>query len=84
MTVTVAKRSSAKKSETKHATVTFIGGEYDGRSMGFVYPTPEWLVLSMGTELYRRVDPPGVIDAKYRFTDDWDEYRTKVGDKIRI
>jgi len=78
------KAKKPKKGEVKQATINFIGGKYDGRSLGFVYPTPEWLVLSMGTELYRRMDPPGVVDAKYQFTDDWDEYQNKVGDKIRI
>jgi hypothetical protein len=29
----------------------------------------------MGTELYERMDPPGVVEATYRFTEDWTQYR---------
>jgi hypothetical protein len=69
------KKAKPKKGEIKQATVSFEGGLYNGRKLDVMYPSPQWLVLSMGTELYERMDPPGVVEATYRFTEDWTQYR---------
>jgi hypothetical protein len=72
------KNATKKKNEIRQATVSFVDGKYDGRKLDIIYPSPEWLVLSMGTELYRRVDPPVVIEATYKLVEDWSEYNDIV------
>lgn len=68
------KATSKNKAETK-CEVEFIGGNYDGKTLGLVFPSPKYLVLSMGTELYERQDPDIVMDATYRYIDNWDDYK---------
>lgn len=68
----------AKKKSTTPATaeITFIGGQYNNKTLRMICPTPPFIVLAKGTELYVRVDPEGVVDATYKFTDNWQEYET--------
>jgi hypothetical protein len=68
------KTTSRNKSESK-CEVEFVGGKYNGKTLCIVFPSPKYLVLSMGTELYERQDPDIVLDATYRYTDNWDTYR---------
>jgi hypothetical protein len=69
------KQKSTSKSKTEsRAEIDLIGGSYDGRKFGVVFPTPKYIVLGFGTELYERQDPDIVIDATYRYTDDWATY----------
>lgn len=68
------KTTSKNKAETK-CEIEIIGGKYDGQTFGAVFPTPKYIVLSMGTELYERQDPDIVMDATYRYTDNWAPYR---------
>lgn len=68
------KTTSRSKTETR-CEVEFIGGKYDKKKLGVVFPTPKYLVLSLGTELYERQDPDIVMDATYRYTDNWDTYK---------
>lgn len=68
------KTTSKNKTETK-CEIDLVGGKYDGQKFGVVFPTPKYIVLSMGTELYERQDPDIVMDATYRYTDDWASYR---------
>jgi len=55
--------------------VNLIGGSYDGKQFGIVSPSPKYLVLGMGLELYERQSPDTVIEATYRHTDNWDDYK---------
>jgi len=68
------KKTTKKTPQPTTADITFIGGQYDKRTLRFVYPTPEYLVMSKGTELYKRLDPTGVVDANYKITTNWEEY----------
>lgn len=68
-----SKATSKSKIETK-CEIELVGGKYDGKKIGVVFPTPKYLVLSMGTELYERQDADIVMDATYRYTDDWTTY----------
>ena len=58
--------------------ITFIGGAFDGREMEFVYPTPEYLAMNRGQDLYRRVS-----STQYKYQTDWSEYEKTI-DKDRI
>lgn len=58
--------------------ISFIGGSYDKKQLQLVYPTPHFVVLGFGTELYERLDPPGVVEATYKLADDWSAYRENV------
>lgn len=72
---------ATKKSATKivnRVDITFLGGSFDGREMEFVYPTPEYLVMNLGRDLYKRVSK-----TQYEFQSDWSEYNKKI-DKDRI
>jgi len=69
-----AKATSKSKLETK-CEIELLGGKYNGQKFGVVFPTPKYIVLSMGTELYERQDPDIVIDATYRYTDNWATYK---------
>ena len=71
------KTSSKSKVETK-CEIDFVGGKYDGKTLGMVFPTPKYIVLSMGTELYERQDPDMVMEATYRYTDNWDGYKNHL------
>lgn len=68
------KVTSKNKTETK-CEIELVGGNYDGQTFGVVFPTPKYIVLSMGTELYERQDPDIVMDATYRYTDNWASYK---------
>lgn len=68
------KATSKSKAETK-CEIDLVGGKYNGQKFGVVFPTPKYIVLSMGTELYERQDPDIVIDATYRYTDNWAAYK---------
>lgn len=68
------KKRAASKIDTK-CEISLVGGAYDSKKLGVVYPTPKYIVLSMGKELYLRQDPDNVLDATYRYTDDWASYR---------
>lgn len=67
------KTRSSSKTDSK-CEVSFIGGKYEGKTLCIAYPSPKFLVLSMGTELYERQDPDNILDATYRYTDNWDAY----------
>lgn len=67
------KSTSASKTETR-CEIDLVGGKYDGQKFGIVFPSPKYLVLSMGLELYERQDPDMIMDATYRYTDNWDAY----------
>lgn len=62
------------KSDT-NCEINLIGGNYDGRILRVVYPTPKYLLLVMATQLYERQDPDIVLEATYRYTDNWDSYK---------
>lgn len=67
---------AAKKAATKTVNridITFLGGSFDGREMEFVYPTPEYLVMNRGLDLYKRVNP-----TQYQFQADWSEYKKTI------
>jgi len=70
---TRTKSTSKSKAETK-CEIELVGGKYDGQKFGVVFPSPKYLVLSMGLELYERQDPDIVMDATYRHTDNWADY----------
>ena len=72
----MASKKSAKTLRTLE--ITFLGGPYDGRVYEFMNPCPEYLVMNLGRDLYKRE----LID-KYRFTDDWTEYNKTI-DNERI
>lgn len=67
-------KKSPRKTEITTADITFIGGTLDKRTLRFVCPTPQYLVMHKGTELYKRLDSSGVVDANYQYTTDWEEY----------
>jgi hypothetical protein len=72
---------ATKKATTKivnRIDITFLGGSFDGREMEFVYPTPEYLVMSLGRDLYKRVST-----TQYEFQPDWSEYNKTI-DKDKI
>jgi hypothetical protein len=68
--VTKKKNNSEIKCE-----IALIGGSYNGKKFGIVFPSPKYLVLGMGLELYERQSPDTVIEATYRYTDNWDNYK---------
>ena len=72
---------ATKKASSKTPTrieITFIGGSFDGKELEFVYPTPEYLVMNLGRDLYRRV-----TSTQYKYQTDWSEYENTI-DKDRI
>lgn len=67
---------AAKKASTKivnRIEITFLGGSFDGREMEFVYPTPEYLVMNRGLDLYKRVN-----STQYKYQPDWTEYNKTI------
>jgi len=74
------KTSSKSKVETR-CEIDFVGGNYDGKTLGMVFPTPKYIVLSMGTELYERQDPDMVMEATYRYTNNWDGYKKHLEER---
>ena len=76
------KTSSRSKVETK-CEVEFIGGNYHGVTLGMVFPTPKYIVLSKGLELYERQDPDMIMEATYRYTDNWDDYKKHLEERAR-
>jgi hypothetical protein len=68
------KKTTKKSRLPTTAIILFLGGEYDKQTLRMVYPTPQFIVLSKGTELYNRIDPVGIVDATYQLTNDWKEY----------
>jgi hypothetical protein len=77
------KSTSKSKSESR-AEVDLVGGSYDGKKFGVVFPSPKYIILGFGTELYERQDPDIVIDATYRYTDDWATYKKWVKEQALI
>lgn len=77
------KTTSKNKAETK-CEIELSGGKYDGQKFGVVFPTPKYIVLSMGTELYERQDPDIVMDATYRYTDNWAAYKEWLKEQALI
>lgn len=70
-----ASRKSRSSSKTDNkCEVNFVGGQYDGKTLCIAFPSPKFLVLSMGRELYERQDPDSVLEATYRYTDNWGAY----------
>ena len=47
--------------------IDLVGGSYDGKKFGIVFPSPKYLVLGMGLELYERQSPDTVMEATYRY-----------------
>ena len=41
--------------------------------MEFVYPTPEYLVMNRGLDLYKRVN-----STQYKYQPDWTEYNKTI------
>lgn len=84
------KKSTATRKSVSHSKaemkceIDLVGGKYDGKKFGVVFPTPKYLVLSMGTELYERQDPDTVVEATYRYTEDWAAYRKWLGEQALI
>lgn len=66
-----AKKASQKI--TNRIDITFLGGSFDGREMEFVYPTPEYLVMNRGLDLYKRVN-----STQYKYQSDWTEYNKTI------
>lgn len=77
------KSRASNKAETK-AEINLLGGEYDGKSICIAFPSPRFLVLSMGKELYVREDDDRVVEATYRYTDDWSEYQAFLDERKHI
>lgn len=77
------KATSRSKVESR-TEIQLVGGSYDGKKFGVVFPTPKYIVLGFGKELYERQDPDIVIDATYRYTDDWDTYRKWLKEQALI
>jgi hypothetical protein len=67
----MASKKTAKIQKTLE--ITFLGGSYDGKVYEFINPAPEYLVMNLGRDLYRKES----LD-KYRFTDDWTEYNKTI------
>ena len=74
-------KSKTKRQSVNHATLSFIGGSYNNRTLTIVYPSPEYLVLDMGRELYERQDPPGIVDAVYKFNSSWENYERWLAER---
>lgn len=68
-----AKSTSKSKSQFR-CEINLEGGSYNGKKFGVVFPTPKYILLAMATELYERQDPDIVVEAIYRYTDNWDAY----------
>jgi hypothetical protein len=58
--------------------ITFIGGSFDGVELEFIYPTPEYLAMNLGRDLYKRV-----TSTRYEYQSDWSEYKKTI-DKEKI
>jgi hypothetical protein len=67
----MASKKSVKTQKTLE--ITFLGGEYDGRVYEFINPCPEFLVMNLGRDLYKK-ESHGI----YRFTNDWTEYNKTI------
>lgn len=78
------KKSTSKNKSESRTEIDLVGGSYDGKKFGVVFPTPKYIVLGFGTELYERQDPDIVIDATYRYTDDWATYKKWVKEQAHI
>ena len=66
-----AKKASQKI--TNRIDITFLGGSFDGKELEFVYPTPEYLVMNRGLDLYKRVN-----STQYKYQSDWTEYNKTI------
>lgn len=77
-------KSTSKSKAESRAEIDLIGGSYDGKKFGVVFPTPKYIVLGFGTELYERQDLDIVIDATYRYTDNWPAYKKWVKEQALI
>lgn len=67
---------ASKKATTKivnRIDITFLGGSFDGKELEFVYPTPEYLVMNRGLDLYKRVN-----STQYKYQPDWTEYNNTI------
>jgi hypothetical protein len=72
---------ASKKAKVKpqnRVDITFIGGSFDGVELEFVYPTPEYLAMNLGRDLYKRV-----TSTRYEYQSDWSEYKKTI-DKEKI
>lgn len=58
---------------TNRIDITFLGGSFDGKELEFVYPTPEYLVMNRGLDLYKRVN-----STQYKYQSDWTEYNNTI------
>lgn len=63
-----------RKTASEVSEITFKGGSYNKKKLLFAYPTPKYLLMGFGTELYVRNAGGNDIDCEYIFTDDWTEY----------
>ena len=70
-----AQKSTSKSRTESRCEISLVGGSYNGKQFSIVFPSPKYLVLGMGLELYERQDPDIVIEATYRYTDNWDNYK---------
>jgi hypothetical protein len=72
---------ASKKAKVKlqnRVDINFIGGSFDGVELEFVYPTPEYLAMNLGRDLYKRV-----TSTRYEYQSDWSEYKKTI-DKEKI
>ena len=77
-------KSTSKSKAESRAEIDLVGGSYDDKKFGVVFPTPKYIVLGFGTELYERQDLDIVIDATYRYTDNWPAYKKWVKEQALI
>ena len=68
-------KSTSKSKSQFRCEINLEGGSYNGKKFGVVFPTPKYILLAMATELYERQDPDIVVEATYRYTDNWDAYK---------
>jgi|APGre2960657404_1045060.scaffolds.fasta_scaffold00959_7 hypothetical protein len=56
------------------AEIKLVGGSYNKKTLTMKYPTPRFIVLGFGLELYERDAPPEVVECSYKLQTDWSEY----------
>jgi hypothetical protein len=55
-----------KKVNDDRTEITFVGGSYDGRTVEFVHPCQEYLVMNLGRDLYIKETRD-----RYIYSTDW-------------
>lgn len=70
----VGKAIKKKKTVATNARINFIGGPWDEKTLVVVYPSPPWIVVNMGQDLYKRRDSIEIVEAAYVHHENWDEY----------